>query len=210
MVDTTALATLEAAGFPVVGTVARIGPFALTRGRVFSEDPHEDRVDEVHIEAWAGERAGGDGAEKPGAVVRYRRVRSGGTVSLEGVPAGLRLSSADVARLIDLVVAAETVLEQPVELGWALADGQIAITAAGPIATPLPWGIERGEPKEKDGWTRTNAGEIFPLPMTPMTWSLMGVPLDGAFGHMYHKPEWTDGRRFVALVNGYVYFNSGC
>lgn len=200
MANAILLDRLAAGGLPVEAQ----GQSVSVRGRVFSEDPREDRVDEVEIEVWQG-----NGASAAEAVVRYRRERSGGAVALEGVEAGLRLTSAEVERLIELVLDAEAVVEQPVELTWTLAAGQFAITDAGPIETPLPWGIERGQPRENDGWTRTNAGEIFPLPMTPMTWSLMGVPLDTAFGHMYHKPQWTEGRHFVALAGGYVYFNFG-
>ena len=45
--------------------------------------------------------------------------------------------------------------------------------------------------------------------MTPMTWSLTGAPLDAAFASMYGRPTWTEGRRFVALAKGHVYFNFG-
>ena len=60
-----------------------------------------------------------------------------------------------------------------------------------------------------DGWTRANAGEVFPAPMTPLTWALTGERLDHGFAAMFRKPAWTDGRRFVALFDGYLYFNFG-
>ena len=34
-------------------------------------------------------------------------------------------------------------------------------------------------------------------------------PLNHAFAAIFHKPRWTDGRRFVALADAYLYFNFG-
>ncbi len=80
------------------------------------------------------------------------------------------------------------------------------------IDEPLPWGGGPGRglpdtPNEFDRWSRANAGEVIPNVMTPLSWSVIADALDRGF----HAPwgDWTEGRRFVSLYDGYVYFNVG-
>ncbi len=80
------------------------------------------------------------------------------------------------------------------------------------IDEPLAWGGGPGRglpyaPAEHDRWSRANAGEVIPNVMTPLSWSVIADALDRGF----HQPwgNWTEGRRFVALYDGYVYFNVG-
>ena len=82
-----------------------------------------------------------------------------------------------------------------------------------PLDQPLPWGAAPGNgygesPHPNDRWSRGNAGEVIPNVTTPLSWSVIGASLDRGF-RVPWKPEWTEGRRFVALFDGYVYFNFG-
>ena len=184
--------------------VVRAPRYAQVRGRAFSEDPREDRVDQAQVEAWRGDQPAGDAP-----AVIYRRDAQGEGIAVEQSEAGPALTTPQLARIFDCLDTAEKRLGEPVSLEWAVGLDGVWVTEATSIATPLPWGIERDPPRPGDGWTRANAGEIFPKPMTPMTWSLTGAPLDAAFGSMYGRPEWTAGRRFVGLAKGHVYFNFG-
>ncbi len=172
-------------------------PIAL--GTAYSEDPREDRVDSIHIDAWV------PGAAKP---TRYRRPRSGLQRWTTDQGSGA-LSSSQLASLLADLQQAEAIALEPVAMDWAMEGERLRITGLRRIESPLPWALNRDTPQDHDNWSRTNAGEIFPLPMTPMTWSLMGQPLNAAFICMYHNPTWTDGRRFVGLADGHVYFNMG-
>ncbi|MCZ6544229.1 MAG: PEP-utilizing enzyme [Chloroflexi bacterium] len=184
--------------------VVRAPRYAQVRGRAFSEDPREDRVDQGQVEAWRG-----DQPAKDAQAVIYRRDAQGDGIAVEQSEAGPALTTPQLARIFDYVDTAEERLGEPVRLEWAVGSDGVWVTDVASIATPLPWGIERDPPQAGDGWTRANAGEIFPKPMTPMTWSLTGAPLDAAFASMYGRPAWTEGRRFVALAKGHVYFNFG-
>lgn len=119
----------------------------------------------------------------------------------------------------DLLAALRArVLETELELGGPVAVrwrsyGEIVDTYdARLIDEPLPWGGGPGRglphaPHPSDRWSRANAGEVIPNVMTPLSWSVIGDPLDRGF----HEPwgDWTEGRRFVALYDGYAYFNFG-
>ena len=80
------------------------------------------------------------------------------------------------------------------------------------IADPLPWGDAPGrgmeeEPHQNDRWSRANVGEIIPNVMTPFSWSTAAGLLELAYQRYWGK--WASGRRFVAMYDGYVYFNFG-
>ena len=119
----------------------------------------------------------------------------------------------------DRALQAEAELGEPVQLRWRVDDGgDLSVDDIGPIDAPLPWGRMQPEgpdqwgwdglqPHSGDRWSRGNAGEVFPGVMTPLTWSLTGAALDRAFAAPWGKLA--AGRRFVALFEGYVYFNFG-
>ena len=123
----------------------------------------------------------------------------GDTAALEAVRAAL--------------LEAETALGGPVSLQWrADAAGEIQTEPPQLMNDPLPWGGAPGQglrqaPAELDRWSRANAGEVIPNVLTPLSWSVISDSLDRGF----HAPwgSWTDGRRFVAMFDGYVYFNVG-
>ena len=108
---------------------------------------------------------------------------------------------------------AERTLGGPAVIRWrAYGSGNIDASDARLIDEPLPWGggPGRGMPHaqgEQDRWSRANAGEVIPNVMTPLSWSVIADALDRGF----HAPwgEWSEGRRFVALYDGYAYFNIG-
>ncbi len=111
------------------------------------------------------------------------------------------------------LLEAETTFDGPVTLRWHVdGDGRIDIADTRLIDEPLPWGSGPGhgmpqQPHELDRWSRANAGEVIPNVLTPLSWSVISDALDRGF----HAPwgEWTTDRRFVAMYDGYVYFNVG-
>ncbi|MDE2966888.1 MAG: PEP-utilizing enzyme [Chloroflexota bacterium] len=113
----------------------------------------------------------------------------------------------------DELLDAERELGGPAVLRWrAYGSGNIDASDARLIDEPLPWGGGPGRgmphhPAEFDRWSRANAGEVIPNVMTPLSWSVIADALDRGF----HAPwgEWSEGRRFVALYDGYAYFNIG-
>ena len=131
--------------------------YAQVRGRAFSEDPREDRVDQAQVEAWRGDQPAGD---EPAVI--YRRDAQGDGIAVEQSEAGPALTTPQLARIFDYVETAEERLGEPVSLEWAVGSDGVWVTEVASIATPLPWGIERDPPQAGDGWTRANAGEIFP------------------------------------------------
>jgi pyruvate,water dikinase len=113
----------------------------------------------------------------------------------------------------DELLDAERTLGGPAVLRWqAYGSGNIHASEARLIDEPLPWGGGPGRgmpqaPSELDRWSRANAGEVIPNVMTPLSWSVIADALDRGF----HAPwgDWSAGRRFVSLYDGYAYFNIG-
>ena len=110
------------------------------------------------------------------------------------------------------VLEAELELGGPVALRWRSYGGNVDTYDTRLIDEPLPWGGGPGRgmphtPHPFDRWSRANAGEVIPNVMTPFSWSIISDALDSGF----HAPwgDWTSGRRFVALYDGYAYFNVG-
>ena len=113
----------------------------------------------------------------------------------------------------EALLEAERELGGPSVIRWqAYGSGNIDASDARLIDEPLPWGggPGRGMPHtqgELDRWSRANAGEVIPNVMTPLSWSVIADALDRGF----HAPwgDWSEGRRFVSLYDGYAYFNIG-
>lgn len=156
-------------------------------GTAFSEDPGGEQANAVRIEV--------DGA--PG----FYLTRHGPIRHAHRFPPGL------MEELRGRAAEAEHVLGEPAQLRWQSEDGALRCGRAEPIAAPLPWGRRSFTPHPGDQWSRANAGEVFPAVMTPLTSSAVIDALDNGF----HAP-WeglTEGRRFAALFDGYLYFNVG-
>lgn len=131
----------------------------------------------------------------------------------------LGLEPEQLSAIRDRALAGERELGEPAQVRWRIDEaGALAFDSAAPIEAPLPWGRmepqgaeqwgwEDFEPHDSDRWSRANAGEVFPGVMTPLTWSLTGAALDRAFAAPWGAAA--AGRRFVALFEGYVYFNFG-
>ena len=172
---------------------------SIKTGRAWSEDPLGESLTHARVSV-----DGGDSllVGRSGAL----RARGG-------------LDGALLAALRDRVVSAEAELGEPAQLRWRVGeDAALTVEDAGPIEAPLPWsameaqgadqwGWEGLGEHEEDQWSRANAGEVFPGVMTPLTWSLTGAALDRGFAAPWGRMA--RGRRFVALFDGYVYFNFG-
>ncbi len=171
----------------------------MTSGRAWSEDPWGESPTLARVEA------------------------DGGVSALVGRRGALRerqgLAGDLLGEIRDRVVEAETELGEPAQLRWLVDDGgALWVDDIGPIDAPLPWGRIQPEgpdqwgwdglqPHPGDRWSRGNAGEVFPGVLTPLTWSLTGAALDRAFAAPWGKLA--AGRRFIALFEGYIYFNFG-
>lgn len=110
-------------------------------------------------------------------------------------------------------LAAEVRLGTPAVVRWRQTEsGQIEILEIRAIPEPLPWGSAPGRgmpeaPHPDDRWSRANVGEIVPNVMTPFSWSAAAGPLELGFQRSWRG--WASGRRYVAMYDGYVYFNFG-
>ena len=171
----------------------------MTSGQAWSEDPWGESLTLARVEA------------------------DGGVSALVGRRGVLRerqeLAGALLGEIRDRALQAEAELGEPAQLRWLVDDdGALWVDDIGPIDAPLPWGRMQPEgpdqwgwdglqPHPGDRWSRGNAGEVFPGVLTPLTWSLTGAALDRAFAAPWGKLA--AGRRFIALFEGYIYFNFG-
>ncbi|WP_084960055.1 PEP/pyruvate-binding domain-containing protein [Thermoactinospora rubra] len=109
------------------------------------------------------------------AAKAVRTVRTEDGTREEPVPAGLRdrpvLSAEQAVRLAGLGMRIEELYGVPMDVEWALRDGEFAILQARPITGQREeWNDSlRGDYL----WTNTNLGEAIPSVMTPCTWSLV-------------------------------------
>ena len=171
----------------------------MTSGRAWSEDPWGESLTLARVEL------------------------DGGVSALVGRRGVLRerqeLAGELLGEIRDRALQAEAELGEPAQLRWRVDDGgALSVEDIGPIDAPLPWGRMQPEgpdqwgwdglqPHPGDRWSRGNAGEVFPGVLTPLTWSLTGTALDRAFAAPWGKLA--AGRRFIALFEGYIYFNFG-
>ena len=163
-------------------------------GIAWSEDPRGYQLSALRID-FEGAHAHSLSIPRRGAL----RLTQGGDPQL-------------LSALRERVLESELELGGPVAVRWRSYGENVDSYDARLIDEPLPWGGGPGRglphtPHSFDRWSRANAGEVIPNVMTPLSWSVIADALDRGF----HAPwgDWTDGRRFVALYDGYAYFNIG-
>ena len=157
-----------------------------------------------------------------------------GGVAIQEVPANLRqrpvLSSQQIARLFELGTADDQHFSAPQDIEWAIAGEQVFLLQARPVTTRsdrqtvtvrqeelLVPGDDAWEQREKpavhsyDLWTRTNIGENFLDPITPLSATLW--PSFFVLGRLPSKEERAPGAPPLPTLGerfyGRMYVNEG-
>ncbi len=110
-------------------------------------------------------------------------VADGTATRAAGTPAGLRsaavLSPAQAGELARVGLAIEKLYDEPVDIEWALAAGELSVVQARPITTPASRPAAGPGEQWNDSlagdylWSNGNLGEALPDVMTPATWSFV-------------------------------------
>ncbi len=139
-------------------------------------------------------------------------VADGAGTRAADTPAGLRsaavLSPARAGELARVGLAIEKLYDEPVDVEWALAAGELSVVQARPVTTPAS-GPAAG-PGEQwndslDGdylWSNGNLGEALPDVMTPATWSFVELLMS----RMTFPPS-LPGYRGYGRIGGRLYTN---
>ena len=139
-------------------------------------------------------------------------VADGTATRATGTPAGLRsaavLSPGQAGELARIGLAIEKLYDEPVDIEWALAAGELSVVQARPI-TPAAARPAAG-PGEQwndslDGdylWSNGNLGEALPDVMTPATWSFVELLMS----RMTFPPS-LPGYRGYGRIGGRFYAN---
>ncbi|NIP80648.1 MAG: phosphoenolpyruvate synthase, partial [Gemmatimonadetes bacterium] len=204
---------VDAAAMAVV--VQRMVP-ADVAGVAFSMDPITGRTDRVLItSAWglgetvvSGEgevdtlRVGpeGDIVERSTGAKAHELVQTPAGVESRAVPAERRdaasLTDARAAAVAELARRAEGHYGFPQDIEWAIAGGSLFLLQSRPV-TEFP-----------ARWTRDEAAERFPTPITPLTWDFTTRGFHESLAHSLElmglpafRGEW------FARLDGYIYGN---
>ncbi len=168
-------------------------------GVMFTVDPLDGKPDMVVISAnWGLGESVVAGDVTPdvaaidrasGTLVSYQvgsketmTVANGTATRVTDTPAGLRsaavLSAGEAGELARVGLAIEKLYDEPMDIEWALAAGQLSVIQARPITTPAVRPAGAGE-QWNDSlagdylWSNGNLGEALPDVMTPATWSFV-------------------------------------
>ncbi|HEU5374728.1 MAG TPA: PEP/pyruvate-binding domain-containing protein, partial [Ktedonobacteraceae bacterium] len=140
------------------------------------------------------------------------------------------LSAQEITRLFELGTAVERHFGAPQDIEWAIADSQVFLLQARPVTTgakqppvtvrqeelPVPgddtWELhEKPEVHEYDLWTRTNIGENFLDPITPLSATLW--PTFFVLGRFPSSEERAPGASSLPVLGerfyGRLYVNEG-
>ena len=139
-------------------------------------------------------------------------VADGQATRATGTPPGLRsaavLSPDQAGELARVGLAIEQLYDEPVDIEWALAAGELSVVQARPITT------EASRPATGPGeqwndsldgdylWSNGNLGEAFPDVMTPATWSFVELLMS----RMTFPPS-LPGYRGYGRIGGRFYAN---
>lgn len=135
---------------------------------------------------------------------RQRFVESAeGRRPLPAVLAGKRvLSSSAVRRLARLGLRLERHFGRPMDVEWVRTrDGRTWVVQARPVTTTAP-------PTDDVLWTRRFIGERWPIPATPMGWSLVGPVLSWFIAYPQTQRRFLGGGDALREVDGHPYVNA--
>ncbi len=198
-------------------------------GVMFTIDPVGDAHDKVVVSAnWGLGESVVAGEVTPdvavidrasGALVSYQvgskemmTVADGAATRAAGTPAGLRsaavLSPGEAGELARVGLAIEKLYDEPVDIEWALAAGELSVVQARPITTPASRPAAGPGERWNDSvagdylWSNGNLGEAFPDVMTPATWSFVELLMS----RMTFPPS-LPGYRGYGRIGGRFYAN---
>ena len=154
-----------------------------------------------------------------GALVSYQvgskemmTVADGAATRAAATPAGLRsaavLSPGEAGELARVGLAIEKLYDEPVDVEWALAAGELSVVQARPITTPASRPAAGPGERWNDSlagdylWSNGNLGEAFPDVMTPATWSFVELLMS----RMTFPPS-LPGYRGYGRIGGRFYAN---
>jgi phosphohistidine swiveling domain-containing protein len=214
---------IEAGQVSIAVVVQQLVP-AEAAGVMFTVDPVGGVRDQVVISAnWGlGESVvAGDVTPDiavvdrgPGTLVSYQTgsketmtVADGTGTRAAGTPAELRseavLSPGQAGELARIGLAIEKLYDQPMDIEWALAAGELSVLQARPITTGPGTGEQWNDSLDGDYlWSNGNLGEALPDVMTPATWSFMQLLMT----RMTFPPS-LPGYRGYGRIGGRFYAN---
>ena len=154
-----------------------------------------------------------------GALVSYQvgskemmTVADGTATRATGTPAGLRsaavLSPGEAGELARVGLAIEKLYDEPMDIEWALAAGELSVVQARPITTPASRPAAGPGEQWNDSlagdypWSNGNLGEALPDVMTPATWSFVELLMS----RMLFPPS-LPGYRGYGRIGGRFYAN---
>ena len=139
-------------------------------------------------------------------------VADGTATRAAGTPAGLRsaavLSPAQAGELARVGLAIEKLYDEPVDVEWALAAGELSVVQARPVTTAASRPAAGPGEQWNDSlagdylWSNGNLGEAFPDVMTPATWSFVELLMT----RMTFPPS-LPGYRGYGRIGGRFYAN---
>lgn len=206
-------------------------------GILFTANPVNNKRDQIMITAsWGLGEAVVSGTVTPDTIIVQKEtgdissykvsakdimtVRVNGGTENQSVPPELRtarvLDASAISRLTDLGKSIEKLYEQPMDIEWALADGDISIVQARPITQlgeptyppPTEWEL----PDTKGHYMRASIIDLMPDPLTPLFETLglssLNSKLKLLVGMMANS-KYELSHYCAVTINGYAYLDAG-
>ncbi len=225
-----------------LAVVVQIMVPATAAGVMFTVDPVSGQRDELVINAtWGLGEALVAGRVNPDTIIadkrsgQIKRLEIGekavmtapdaqGTSEVAVEPAQREnpaLSPAQVSELARLGRTLEALFQQPQDVEWAVAAGQVLLLQARPVTTLAApsgppgddaWPTLDGFPEQAfDFWTQQDLGERWPDPITPLTWSISEAMTQTSMDQSAAglKAPYAHQIRWCKRAFGHVYLNEG-
>ena len=211
---------------------------AETAGILFTANPVNGRRDQVVISASWGlgeavvgglvtpdtitvDKTTGRVQERETADKQVMTVRVHGGTETQPVPETLRrapvLSDEQAAALARLGVQVEELCGYPVDIEWAIADGELYLLQSRPITTlgetalpQIPPPSEWKGPNRRAKYMRVNIVELMPNPLTPLFATLGRRVINASMNRLmtvfFDRPGLMP-EELIITINGYAYYN---